>query len=412
MGEKDRPDTPTVSSLPTWMKVVLPINVAVTALLIVGLIRLQRDRGPAPPTVTQPAGPPRTARSRPTPPASDWPGFQGGGALLGTAPFGPEPPLGTAWTFRAKDAVEGGPAVVAGVVYVGDDGGTLYAIDLKRGEPVWTCKGLGPIATTPLVWKGRVYVGDLDGGFHAIDARTGERAWRLETDGEIHSSANVAGGRIVVGSYDNCLYGIDPKTGDVAWKRETDNYVHCTPAVDDAIYIAGCDATLAAFALDTGDREDTADLAAPAGAAPLPLDDVIVAATMTGTILAFDRLTFEESWRYRADDGGFFSSPAAADGLVVIGSRDGKVHAVRTATATAAWTFDAKSDVDSSPAVASGRVYVGAVNGRLYVLSLTDGRPLWSFNAGRAIRGSPALADGCLVFGDASGAVTCLVERE
>ena len=195
----------------------------------------------------------RIPESEPAPPASDWPAFQNGGALLGGAPFGPKPPLKLRWTFKTAEDLEGSAAVVDGVVYIGDAGKTLYALNLKDGSLRWKFEAADGFAATPLVYDGRVYIGDKSGVFYAISIQTGRQEWEVKTEAEIHSSANVLDGKIVFGSYDHRLYCVDPKTGAVIWKCETGNWVHCTPAVGGGrVYVAGCDERLTVVDGQTG----------------------------------------------------------------------------------------------------------------------------------------------------------------
>lgn len=419
MAETTPGDPPRRKGFPTWFKVLLPIDFVITVVILAVVLKWVGGRK-APPPVEGSGRPPETRApghaARGSRPATDWPAFHGGGTLAGVAPSGPRPPLHLVWTYRAAGAIEGSPVVAGGVVFVGDSGdtgGTLYAIDLAGGQKRWTYAAEHGFVTAPLVLNGRVFIGDDRGVFHAVDAATGARAWTLQTGAEIHSSANVVKGKVVFGSYDYFLYCVDPETGGVVWKAETDNYVHCTPAVDgDDVMIAGCDALLSVVDGVTGDVKETAELRYAAAASPVILKDRVVAATMSGKLICFDRADLTRQWTYTAADQGFFASPASSDGLVVIGGRDRQVYAVDLQTGDKAWAFATGGEVDSAPTIAGGRVYVGSSDGRLYVLDLETGTALWSFNAGRAIHSSPAVASGCVVFGDAGGHLYCLTETE
>jgi len=393
-----------------WHRVPF-VLIATGGVLAIVLLLALGSFGPRPAT-TRPSTSAPAGRSRPAAGAGNWPAFQGGGALLGAAADAPAPPLDLLWTFKTDDGIEGSAAIAGGSAYVGDTDGTLYAVNLADGTERWRYKADGAFSASPLVRDGRVIIGDEDGVLHAVSTRTGRRLWRVETEGEIQSSANLVDGHVVVGSYDYHLYCVDPRSGAVVWKRETGNYVHCTPAVAaGTVYIAGCDRHLTAVDAATGDVIDTADLKAYAAAAPMPLNHMVVAATMDGRVIAFDRNDLSKQWEYTVEDGAFFGSPAFAEGRIVIGGRDGKVHAIDAATGAKAWTFPTKGDVDSSPVIAGGRVYVGSRDGTLYVLGLAAGRRLWSFTAGRQINGSPAVTAEVVVFGDTGGRLYCLGRR-
>src|SRR5262249_3117928 len=54
------------------------------------------------------------------------------------------------------------------------------------------------------------------------------------------------------------------------------------------------------------------------------------------------------------------------------------------------------SAMSSSPAVRNGVVYVGSVDGKVHAYDEDDGTSLWSRGLGSAITGSPAIANGVL----------------
>jgi outer membrane protein assembly factor BamB len=97
--------------------------------------------------------------------------------------------------------------------------------------------------------------------------------------------------------------------------------------------------------------------------------------------------------------GQVTSSPSVADGVVYVGSGDGRVYAIDAATGTQRWAFTTGAYVAPSPAVAGGTVYAGSKDGNLYALDAGTGALKWIFPAGMAIEGSPTVADGVVYFG-------------
>ncbi len=64
--------------------------------------------------------------------------------------------------------------------------------------------------------------------------------------------------------------------------------------------------------------------------------------------------------------GEVASSPAVADGVVYVGSYDGKVYALNAATGAYVWSYATGEMVVSSPAVANNTVYVGSYDHIIY----------------------------------------------
>ncbi len=97
-------------------------------------------------------------------------------------------------------------------------------------------------------------------------------------------------------------------------------------------------------------------------------DNIYALNATTGTLL----------WSYTTGDW-VFSSPAVANGVVYVGSRDGNVYALNASTGTLLWSYATGEYVDSSPAVANGVVYVGSENNNVYALNASTGTLLWSY---------------------------------
>lgn len=83
-------------------------------------------------------------------------------------------------------------------------------------------------------------------------------------------------------------------------------------------------------------------------------------------------------WKFHTG-GMVFSSPAVSDGVAYVGSTDGNLYAINTASGTQKWKFEAKSRITSSPAVTDGLVYFGAYNGDFYAINAADGKLKWKF---------------------------------
>jgi len=98
------------------------------------------------------------------------------------------------WSFRTGDYVFSSPAVANGVVYVGSDDRTVYALDAATGAKRWSFRTGESVDSSPAVANGVVYVGSDDGTVYALDAATGAKRWSFRTGG-FDSSPAVALGR-------------------------------------------------------------------------------------------------------------------------------------------------------------------------------------------------------------------------
>jgi eukaryotic-like serine/threonine-protein kinase len=59
--------------------------------------------------------------------------------------------------------------------------------------------------------------------------------------------------------------------------------------------------------------------------------------------------------------------------VVYVGSRDRRIYALNEMTGVKKWSYRTGGSIHSSPAVANGMVYVGSTDGKLYCFSLDPG---------------------------------------
>ncbi|MBV9571720.1 MAG: PQQ-binding-like beta-propeller repeat protein [Alphaproteobacteria bacterium] len=245
------------------------------------------------------------------------------------------------------------PAVVNGVVYIGEDTGVLWAFpadgcgsDLCTA-PLWKSTYLAQIVDSPTVVNGIVYVGSQtsfdsnDGKLNAFAAKgCGHKSecaplWQGDAGKEsiLESSPVYANGVIFIGSYGGKLY---------AFNAEGCGKKLCQP-------------------LWTGKMGSTNSTA-------LVYKNVVYIGSNDGHLYAFNaegcgKKSCNPIWTGDTHGATFDSSPAVANGIVYIGS----AHALSAfdasgcgaKTCTALWqAIDDEAFFDASPAIYRGRVYL------------------------------------------------------
>ncbi|AZQ71347.1 serine/threonine-protein kinase [Streptomyces luteoverticillatus] len=103
-------------------------------------------------------------------------------------------------------------------------------------------------------------------------------------------------------------------------------------------------------------------------------------------------------WSF-ATGSGVDSSPSVAEGIVYVGSNDGKLYAVDAGTGRQRWAFPTDDHVGSSPTVANGVVYVGSQDTKVYAVDAITGRQRWAFPTTASVYSSPVVADGIVYVG-------------
>jgi outer membrane protein assembly factor BamB len=202
-------------------------------------------------------------------------------------------------------------------------------------------------------------------------------------------------------------------TGKALWMYETGNYVNGSPAIADGKCVfGGCDALIHVISVADGTKVTEIDSGSYIAASGAFRDGQVYIGNYDNVFMNADVGKGEIIWEYAQSDAPFFSSPAVTEDLVVVGSRDKLVHALRRDDGQRVWTFKTLGEVDSSPAVCGDKVVVGSSDGRLYMLRLADGKEVWSYEIGQPIVSSPAIAQGVVVVGCDDGYVYAFGQRK
>ncbi len=83
----------------------------------------------------------------------------------------------------------------------------------------------------------------------------------------------------------------------------------------------------------------------------------------------------------------------------------GKVYALNAKTGAVKWIYPTGTSVRASPAVANGVVYIGSRNNNLYALNAQTGALLWSYATGGEVESSPVVTNGMVYVGSDDGKV-------
>ena len=253
------------------------------------------------------------------------------------------PDLPWPWGHESGDVYTSSPVHVDGTVIFGSGDGRVYALDARTAKERWRASTGGRVRSSPAVADGRVYVGSADGRVYAFDLATGTLKWRHDTEGvqldsrnfgydrrTVQSSPAVAGGAVFVGARDGFLYAIDAATGQLRWRFDHKiSWVNTSPAVRDSVVYAGSSdgQFVQAVHTDTG-RELWRAKAGVTWSSPAVAGDVVYAGDGAGRVNAFDRRTGDPLWSFRTGSQ-VYGSPVPAGDLVLFGSTDGGVYALR-----------------------------------------------------------------------------------
>jgi outer membrane protein assembly factor BamB len=212
------------------------------------------------------------------------------------------------WAFTLPRVSRGGPTIAGGRVFVGTDGGIIYAIDGADGGQVWKAETDG-LVVGPLAASGGMVFGVAENGHGAAStvygwhADTGKEAWSFaQTRGVIGSSSpSATGGVVYVGMGDSTVRAFDASSGDVLWSR----------------------AVSTTFS---------------PGSAPALAGGSVYALTAGGHLYDLRASDGTRVWDYLFDANSIRSSALVASDTVYAGLDDGTVVAVSISSGNLVWT--------------------------------------------------------------------------
>ncbi len=134
------------------------------------------------------------------------------------------------------------------------------------------------------------------------------------------------------------------------------------------------------------------------------------ASNPTGFVIAMDAKTGRQKWRYKGQP--FESSPLLHDGILYVGSWDGKVHAIRAKSGRRVWTYDTGDRVNTSAAYSKGRIFIANNSGTVYALNAKTGKLAWSASqATEFFYAAPAVSYGRVFIGSTDGTMYAYGQR-
>ncbi|HET9660363.1 MAG TPA: PQQ-binding-like beta-propeller repeat protein [Thermomicrobiales bacterium] len=330
----------------------------------------------------------------------------------------PEPNLGIPL------GITGSAAIESGIVYVGDAGATVHAVDVASGQPVWTAnvddQESASIWSSPVVWNGVLYVGVAsiakEAGFRgsvvALDAASGETAWQTYMVPEGADGAGVFDvpaidpdrNLVIVGTqnaytespapYGNptSVVALDATSGEMRWAFDAPPNDGTTAPVDDVAFSASPNL----FSID----QDGGTL------------DLVGIGQKSGVYWALNRDTGAVVWQQQISPAGFLGgmegTAAVSSGVIAVpatnwpnfdGPASGMVTALDAATGDILWTTEETAPAASPTSITNDVVLHAGLDGILHLFSLADGSEIWRNDLGASVSSGIAATDGYVVLG-------------
>ncbi len=324
--------------------------------------------------------------------------------------------LSAQWEVVTDGRISASPTFARGMLFVGTNSGTLYAIRANDGRVIWKHHVANALMSAPLVYRNLiiagegneatphpkggapVHVGTGESAIIAFDERSGALRWRSLLHGSGMPTPAILAGVLVHHDGSGRITGMDPMTGRVLYERN----VHSVASMS----------------------------------AALPVDErrFVTAGVLHNAVLKVDALTGSVVWRsnpFPENASGLGDCPMATDGERIFGeyvvpdAQPGSVnigqsvrehaYALDVRTGSLVWDVALQNGAlpirneAGIPVVANGLVYIGgAAAPWVSALDAKTGRVLWQKQIYGPVKSAFAVKNGVLYFGDMAGYIWSL----
>ncbi len=242
------------------------------------------------------------------------------------------------------------------MIYNSSQAGIIYALSAQNGSVRWQYRTVdnvfGTGLTRPTLLNGTIYAATSSGGIfvYALNAQDGAVRWKVkvnETPTPPEQPVIVNNILYLVASRTDSssvteVYALRIQDGSVLWHYQAAGY----PSTKNVLVANG-------------------------------LVYLTLAGSALSPLLALDAITGAVRWQAHLP-GTSNSTPATADGLVIISDSNGQVYALQAATGTLVWNYPLATPSEASTLTATqDLVYVGGANGSVVALRTNDGSERW-----------------------------------
>ncbi|HOP31817.1 MAG TPA: PQQ-binding-like beta-propeller repeat protein [Candidatus Hydrothermia bacterium] len=272
------------------------------------------------------------------------------------------------------------PAINKGIIYIGTQAGTLYAID-SSGNALWSVPLNGSILHTPVIVDDKIIVGTLDGFLYILNT-SGQIILTESLGGGIASPPIAYGEIIYIPVFQEGIYAYNINQDRIEWKFATEGMVKNIPVIDESnLYIADLSGKI--YILNRSDGMEVASFktSGPIESYPVLYEGNIYYANSTGEIGCYDTRKRTLLWSFNLMEP-VSGSPAIQDSFVIYTTAFGRIFCHNYRSGIRLWDFNTQNLIFSTPVIIDSFVFITTTTsvgdfGELYCLNLQNGSLNW-----------------------------------
>lgn len=326
------------------------------------------------------------------------------------------------WTRQMPASFYASPTERYGRIYIGDDRGTFYALDIASGRILWRYKTTGRIVGSSDMKDGRVVFASANGIVYCLSVDNGKLQWRQKLGKPVTGSITIEGSNVYVGSSDSCIYALKLMNGAPVWTyRGLGNYCIAKPLIyKNKLFVGAWDGNFYALDKRKGkllwrwNNDSTDYRLSPAMVTPCSDGNRVymVAPDSYLTALNADSGTIS----LRTNRWAVRESLGMKDSILYAKTTQDTIIAINMNADTMLWATDARYGKDCAPTqlmVDGQTLFVTTKNGLVIALDALTGEPKWQHKLGNSLLTTPCtLGDTAVVVASTDGTIALLRKHE
>ena len=324
------------------------------------------------------------------------------------------------WHKALKGGIYSTPVSDGKNLFIGDDIGCMYSLNLKSGKINWTFDTGMRIVGSPAVSEGIVVFGSANYNIYGLEAKTGKELWHISTNQAVMGATTIENGVAYIGGGDGRMFAIDIHSGEIKWSfDELKNYVLTRPLVyNQKLYFGTWDTHFYALNIADGslawkwNNGNGNPKLSPASVWPVAANGKIFITAPDRYFTCLDSETGEQVWRTKeykvretvglSEDGKTVYSKCMWDTIVAMDATS-KEPITR-------WATHAGFGYEHNPAMPlekNGTLWVSTKNGLLLGIDVQTGEVMWRHKIGNSILNTPLpLSRTECIFTSSEGTIT------
>ena len=324
------------------------------------------------------------------------------------------------WHKALKGGIYSTPVSDGKNLFIGDDIGCMYSLNLKSGKINWTFDTGMRIVGSPAVSEGIVVFGSANYNIYGLEAKTGKELWHISTNQAVMGATTIENGVAYIGGGDGRMFAIDIHSGEIKWSfDELKNYVLTRPLVyNQKLYFGTWDTHFYALNIADGslawkwNNGNSNPKLSPASVWPVAANGKIFITAPDRYFTCLDSETGEQVWRTKeykvretvglSEDGKTVYSKCMWDTIVAMDATS-KEPITR-------WATHAGFGYEHNPAMPlekDGTLWVSTKNGLLLGIDVQTGEVMWRHKIGNSILNTPLpLSRTECIFTSSEGTIT------